>query len=202
MPGWDDDPNDGEKAGASWTTTSLTRLNTRSWLPRSSAPDIADSLGLKKAAGALVSEPQANSPAAKAGIASGDVITSVDGVAVRDAPELSRKIGTMAPGTWVKFGLIHDGQEKTVTLTLGTLPNEKQAANQQKEDEVPDSDVPKLGLRVATSNLPALSLSALGVVFGDLMRSHGRSDPLTQILACSVRPVELAICRPATSDYG
>ena len=112
-------------------------------------PEIADSLGLKKAAGALVSEPQANGPAAKAGIASGDVITSLDGAVVRDARELARKIGTMTPGASVELGLIHDGQEKTVRLTLGTLPNEKQAANQQKEHEVPDSDVPKLGLTLA-----------------------------------------------------
>ena len=125
---------------------------TRGWIGvqiQPVTPEIADSLGLKKAAGALVSEPQANSPAAKAGIASGDVITSLDGAAVRDARELARKIGTMAPGTSVKLGMIHDGQEKTVTLTLGTLPNEKQAANQQKEHEVPDSDVPKLGLTLA-----------------------------------------------------
>jgi serine protease Do len=112
-------------------------------------PEIADSLGLEKAAGALVSEPQANSPGAKAGIASGDVITMVDGAAVRDARELSRKVGMMAPGTSVKLGLVRDGQEKTVTLTLGTLPNEKQAADQQKEHEVPDSEVPKLGLTLA-----------------------------------------------------
>ena len=125
---------------------------TRGWIGvqiQPVTPEIADSLGLKKAAGALVSEPQTNSPAAKAGIASGDVITSLDGAAVRDARELARKIGTMAPGTSVKLGMIHDGQEKTVTLTLGTLPNEKQAANQQKEHEVPDSDVPKLGLTLA-----------------------------------------------------
>jgi serine protease Do len=55
----------------------------------------------------------------------------------------------MAPGTSVKLGLIHEGQERTVTLTLGTLPNEKQAANQPKQQEVPDSDVPKLGLTLA-----------------------------------------------------
>ena len=125
---------------------------TRGWIGvqiQPVTPEIADSLGLKKAAGALVSEPQANSPAVKAGIASGDVIISVDGASVRDARELARKIGTMAPGTAVKLGLIHDGQDKTVTLTLGTLPNEKQAANQQKENEVPDSDVPKLGLTLA-----------------------------------------------------
>ena len=125
---------------------------TRGWIGvqiQPVTPDIADSLGLKGAAGALVSEPQANSPAAKAGIASGDVITTLDGASVRDARELSRKVSTMAPGTSVKLGLIRDGQEKTVTLTLGTLPNEKQAANQQKQQEVPDSAVPKLGLTLA-----------------------------------------------------
>ena len=124
---------------------------TRGWIGvqiQPVTPEIADSLGLKEATGALVSEPQANSPAAKAGIASGDVITALDGAPVRDARELSRKVGTMAPGTSVKLNLIHDGQEKTVTLTLGTLPNEK-AANQQKQQEVPDSDVPKLGLTLA-----------------------------------------------------
>jgi serine protease Do len=128
---------------------------TRGWIGvqiQPVTPEIADSLGLKKATGALVSEPQANSPAAKAGIASGDVITSVDGAAVRDARELARKIGTMAPDSSVKLGLIHEGQEKTVTLTLGTLPNDKQAANQQKEHEIPDADVPKLGLTLAPGN--------------------------------------------------
>ena len=55
--------------------------------------DIADSLGLKKAEGALVAEPQANGPAAKAGIESGDVITAVNGETVKDARELARTIG-------------------------------------------------------------------------------------------------------------
>ena len=55
--------------------------------------DIADSLGMKKAEGALVAEPQANGPAAKAGIQSGDVITAVNGEPVKDARELARTIG-------------------------------------------------------------------------------------------------------------
>src|SRR5208283_5332090 len=97
---------------------------TRGWIGvqiQPVTPDLADSLGLKKVAGALVSEPQPNSPAAKAGIESGDVITSVDGASVADARELARRIGMMAPGATVKLGLIHQGQEKIVSLTLGTL---------------------------------------------------------------------------------
>ena len=125
---------------------------TRGWIGvqiQPVTPDLADSLGLKKAAGALVSEPQPNSPAAKAGIESSDVITSVDGTSVADARELARRIGMMAPGTTIKLGLIHQGEEKTVTLTLGTLPSERQAANQQNQRETLDNDVPKLGLTLA-----------------------------------------------------
>ncbi len=116
--------------------------------------EIAEGLGLKKAGGALVSEPQTNSPAAKAGIESGDVITSVNGASIADARELARKIGTMAPGTEVKLGVIHQGQEKTLSMTLGTLPAERQAANQGQPNqrEVPDGDMPKLGLTLAPGN--------------------------------------------------
>ena len=105
---------------------------TRGWIGvqiQSVTPDIADSMGLKQATGALVSEPQKDSPAAKAGVASGDVITSVNDQPVKDARDLARKIGTMSPGTSVKLGMLHQGADKTVTLTLGTLPAEKEAAN-------------------------------------------------------------------------
>jgi len=128
---------------------------TRGWIGvqiQSVTPELAESLGLKKPAGALVSEPQPGSPAAKAGIESGDVITSVDGSSVADARELARKIGTMAPGTSIRLSLLHQGQEKTVTLSLGTLPNDRQASRDQNSREVPDSDMPKLGLTLAPAN--------------------------------------------------
>ncbi len=127
---------------------------TRGWIGvqiQPVTPEIADSLGLKKATGALVSEPQPNSPAAKAGIESGDAITSVDGNPVADARELARRIGTMVPGTSVKLGVLHQGQEKTLALTLGTLPNERQASNQENRPATPD-DMSKLGLTLAPSN--------------------------------------------------
>jgi len=129
---------------------------TRGWIGVQIQPvtaDIAEGLGLKKATGALVSEPQPNSPAAKAGIESGDVITAVDGNAVENARDLARRIGTMAPGTSVKLAVMHKGEEKTVTLTLGTLPNEKAASNQEgQHGGAQDSDLPKLGLTLAPAS--------------------------------------------------
>src|SRR5216684_2387017 len=119
--------------------------------------DIADSLGLKKAEGALVAEPQANGPAAKAGIESGDVITAVNGEPVKDARELARTIGSLPPGNSVKLNVLHKGQDKVVNLTLGQLPNSVEAkADTGKGDQgsaIPrGTDVPKLGLTVAPAN--------------------------------------------------
>ena len=117
-------------------------------------PEIADSLGLKKAEGALVAEPQANGPAAKAGIESGDVITAVNGETVKDARELARTIGGISPGTAVKLNVLHKGEDKVVNLTLGTLPNtlEAKADNDDRGGSPRGTDVPKLGLTVAPAN--------------------------------------------------
>jgi len=121
--------------------------------------DIAESLGLKKAEGALVAEPQANGPAAKAGIESGDVITAVNGETVKDARELARTIGALPPGTAVKLNVIHKGQDKVVSLNLGQLPNSLEAKadteNGDKGGATRGTDVPKLGLTLAPANTVA-----------------------------------------------
>jgi serine protease Do len=117
--------------------------------------DIADSLGLKKAEGALVAEPQANGPAAKAGIESGDVITAVNGEPVKDARELARTIGALAPGNAVKLNVLHKGQDKVVNLTLGQLPNTVEAKADTDKDKggaTKGTDVPRLGLTLAPAN--------------------------------------------------
>ncbi|MHC2436944.1 Do family serine endopeptidase [Bradyrhizobium sp. USDA 4451] len=118
--------------------------------------DIADSLGMKKAEGALVAEPQANGPAAKAGIESGDVITAVNGEPVKDARELARTIGGIAPGNAVKLNVLHKGQDKVVNITLGQLPNNLEAKadtdNSDRGNSSRGTDVPKLGLTVAPAN--------------------------------------------------
>jgi serine protease Do len=123
--------------------------------------DIADSLGLKNAEGALVAEPQANSPAAKAGIESGDVITSVNGSTVKDARELARTIGGLAPGTSIKLNILHKGTDKVVNLTLGILPNTVEAKADLFDGDHESSrgsEVPKLGMTVA----PAASVAGAG----------------------------------------
>jgi serine protease Do len=88
---------------------------------------VADYLGLKSARGALVAEPQANGPAARAGVETGDVITAIDGNEVRDAREVARTIGNTSPGASVKLTVTRKGQEKIIDVTLGELPNVRNA---------------------------------------------------------------------------
>jgi serine protease Do len=116
--------------------------------------DIADNLGLKKAEGAMVLDPQANGPAAKAGIESGDVITSVNGEVVKDPRELARTIGSLAPGANVKLNVLHKGKDEAINLTLGQLP----ATQEANANPARGSDVPRLGMTVA----PASSVAGAG----------------------------------------
>jgi len=114
--------------------------------------DIADSLGLKTAEGALVADPQKDGPAAKAGVEAGDVITAVNGQTIKDARELARVISGIAPGTIAKLDVLHQGKTKIVNLTLGQLPNTREAKADVETDgkgSAHGTDVPRLGLTIA-----------------------------------------------------
>ncbi len=103
---------------------------TRGWLGIQEQPvtaDIAAGLGVKQATGSLVDEAEPGSPAAKAGVKPGDVITAVGDAAIKDPRELAQKIGGMAPGTSVTLSVLRNGEPKDLTVTLGTMPAERQA---------------------------------------------------------------------------
>jgi serine protease Do len=117
--------------------------------------DIADGMGLKKAEGALIADPQKDGPAAKAGLESGDIITAVNGQPVKDARELARIISGFAPGSAAKLDVLHKGRSKVVSLTLGELPNGQQAKAETEADGNGSSqgtNVPRLGLTVAPAD--------------------------------------------------
>lgn len=122
--------------------------------------EIADSIGLKKAYGALVAEAQKGTPGEAAGLKSGDTILKVDGEEIATARDLSRKIASMDPGKPVTLTIWRDGKEETKELKLGTLPDEpKQAAlgGGDGADE-PTSGKVKLGIEVA----PAKGMAGAG----------------------------------------
>jgi S1-C subfamily serine protease len=84
-------------------------------------PDLARGLGLANANGALVSSVESGGPAEAAGLERGDVITAINGSAVKDNNELRNEIAALQPGTSVQLTVQRDGKERTVTAKLGEL---------------------------------------------------------------------------------
>jgi serine protease Do len=142
---------------------------TRGWMGveiQKITADIAEGLGLKNVEGALIAQPQPNSPAAKAGIESGDVVTAVNGQAVKDAHDLARRIATMAPGASVKLSVVRQGTEKDFTVTLAEFPKTRTAQTGDENNATRDNHVPRLGLRLAPAE--AEGAGDKGVVVTDI----------------------------------
>jgi serine protease Do len=112
--------------------------------------DIADSLGLSQAKGALVDTVERNTPAAKAGIKAGDVITVVNGAAVEDSRELARLIGAMKPASKVDVTYMRNGKELTASFDLTSMPSSKTAS--AFGTETSKDAVAGLGLTLAPAN--------------------------------------------------
>ncbi len=89
---------------------------------------LADSFGLSKPEGALVSSVEKGSPAARAGLQPGDVITSVNGHTIDRSADLPALIGAMKPGSEAKIGVIRKGQPKTLDVTIGEMKSSKEAS--------------------------------------------------------------------------
>ncbi|MEZ5818889.1 MAG: Do family serine endopeptidase [Hyphomicrobiaceae bacterium] len=125
----------------------------RGWLGVAIQPvtqGIANALGLDKSKGALVSAPQKDSPAAKAGLKSGDVIVSLDGTTVEDARDLARRIAADGAGKTVKLGVVRDGKTLDLSVTLAQLKEKhpKRLAANGNDSHSLD----KLGIAVAPSD--------------------------------------------------
>jgi len=135
-------------------------LVARGWIGVQIQPvtqEIADSMGLKSAKGALVAEAQPGSPASEAGIKSGDVILGIDGERIDGPRELAKRVAALGPGKKADLIYWHDGAEKTVTVKLGSLPEDKEARVRPNLKE--GNDVFKgLGLALA----PASSIQGAG----------------------------------------
>ena len=89
---------------------------------------LADSFGLSKPMGALVSAVEKGSPAAKAGVEPGDVIIKFDGKEVSDSAQLPARVAEMKPGSTAKLEVIRKGSTKELSVTLGELKDGKAVA--------------------------------------------------------------------------
>jgi serine protease Do len=178
---------------------------------------LAQSFGLPDSDGALVGTVEKDSPAAKAGFRSGDIIRKIDGEAVTDSTDVTSRIGNMAPGTTAQIEVWRDGKPVTLATSIGTLDDEKVAATKaDKADRggklglaarelTPDekSEVGHDGLVVENATGPA---ALAGIQPGDVIVGVGTTkvktvEELRKLVEKSGKTVALLIERDGRQIY-
>ena len=122
--------------------------------------DLAESFGLDKAAGALVAAVEKDSPAEKAGLQNGDVITAVDGHAINRSQELTALISETTPGTKVQLELIRGKSKKVIVAKVGEMNQANEIA--KTDDSALQQE--KLGVAVRPMNANERKADQAGLV--------------------------------------
>ena len=103
-------------------------------------PALAESLGLKAHSGALVADVQPDSPAAKAGMKNGDVITAVNGAPVEDANRLTFSISAVAPGTKLAVDVLREGKTQHLKVITAERPKSHGNRGVEQPEEMAGND--------------------------------------------------------------
>jgi serine protease Do len=106
--------------------------------------ELANSLGLGKARGALINEVNPGGPADKAGLQAGDVILKIDGREIDEMRKLPRYVAEIKSGKKAELTYWRKGREHSTSLTVGTLPDEKSATPTKGEKPAAKPDAPKV----------------------------------------------------------
>jgi Do/DeqQ family serine protease len=133
-------------------------------------PDMATAMSLPSAQGAVVADVDDGSPAARAGVQQGDVITQFNGTSVTDSNQLRNMVASTAPGTKVSLSLLRNGKTEHVEATLGELKGAKAPRGRPASD---DSGSGKYGMSVQPltpdiADQLQLPRTTKGVVVGDV----------------------------------
>ena len=115
--------------------------------------DVAESIGLGKAQGALVGGVESGSPADKAGIEAGDIITRFEGKVIEKSSDLPRMVGATKPGTRASLTIFRRGSNKEVTITIGEFEAEKLAGKKLEKEDKPRASAAAQSLGLTVSDL-------------------------------------------------
>ncbi len=147
---------DGKKVQRGWLGVSIQDID----------ENTAKALGLDSTKGALISSVMEGQPAAKAGIKTGDVITSVGGQKVDNANDLLRRVAALRPGESAEVVIMRKGSPVTVSVTLGERDAKKLAQNgrgQEGEDEAAGEDASASALGLSVRALAPKEAKAIGM---------------------------------------
>ncbi|MFW5824366.1 MAG: DegQ family serine endoprotease [Marinobacter sp.] len=158
--------------------------------------DLAESFGLDRPRGALVAEVMSDSPAQKAGLQAGDIVLAFDGEDIERSAELPPKVGRASVGEEVDLTVLRQGDERTIEVEIGRLPEEDQASATPGAPSGQGDDA--LGMRVEP--LPDRLASRLdipgGVVVTDLTQGPAfqagirRNDVITELNRRTITSME------------
>jgi serine protease Do len=97
--------------------------------------EVAESIGLGRPQGALVRGVEAGSPAEKAGVEAGDIITRFDGKSIEKSTDLPRMVGSTKPGTRSALTVFRRGSAKDLSITIGEFEADKPVARKEREEK-------------------------------------------------------------------
>jgi serine protease Do len=130
--------------------------------------DVAESLGLPRAQGALVQRVEPGGPAERGGIEAGDIILKFNGTNIEKSTDLPRQVGATKPGTRANLTVWRKGAQRDIALTVTELEPEKTA---KKEEKKPRAEQPSNALGLVVSNLSDLQKKELKVDGGVIVES-------------------------------
>ncbi len=133
--------------------------------------EIAESLGLAEAKGAIVADVTDDSPALAAGIQQGDTILKVGGKDISDSRDLARKVAQLKPNESVPVTLVRDGKTMDITVKIGAMPDEpRMASNNPQGDSDATVSLANLGLKLAPAQ------DGAGVTITDVAPGSAAAD--------------------------
>lgn len=131
--------------------------------------DVAESIGLGKAQGALVTGVESGSPADKAGVEAGDIITRFDGKPIEKVADLPRLVGNTKPGSRSTITVFRRGASKDLTLTVAEIEPDKPVAKAGEREDKSKSSAAAQQLGLAVSELSDAQRKELKVRGGVLV---------------------------------
>lgn len=115
--------------------------------------EVAESIGLGKAVGALVRGVEAGSPADKAGVEAGDIIVKFEGKAVEKSSDLPRMVGSTKPGTRSTLTVFRRGSYKDLSVTVAEIEADKPVRKAGDKEEKPKASGTGQALGLTVSDL-------------------------------------------------
>ena len=162
--------------------------------------DIQNALGLDTKDGALVASVGSDTPAGKAGVKAGDIVTAVGDKQVTDARSLARAVADLTPGTRTEMKVLRHGDRKSLDVTIGDMKNSGDVASNDSDDSGDDQpNSQTLGMQLSaltadTRNQLNLPDDATGVLVEDVDQNSAASDDGVQpgdvIVSVNQKPVK------------